>query len=268
MMTPKPLQTPSACWWFASVAILIAFPTAELFGQDAFDTAIAFRGKLKDVRRGVLIVEREDGTETAVKLGDDPVHTVFMAEAKAAFIRQGTLVRVESMFGPAGTPPEPIDAVELFVPFTPKNKNSNFTERYIPGVYSLSGEPANANGKPAGFQPGNYRVVGTVVAINSSGLLVQAGQLRVPLPIAADAKLLIRYNSLQLAQPGDQVNVSGFHSPPDETKVIGDNVQISTDRIYGETPEKPSRKKRGKDDAEIKPDAAPEEDSKPAADAE
>lgn len=231
--------------------------------QEAFDTVINVSGKLKefDVRRNVITVTREDGTDVFVMAHEDPTRLLFSANAKPEWIRVGMLVRIEAMFGPAGTPLVPIDNIELLEPFQAGKANPHVRERYMPGVYPVDPKPNNQQGQQAGFQAGNYRVIGTIAGMDRTGIMVNAGETRVPLPIAADAKWLIRYHSFSLAEPGDTVTVNGFHQPPDETKIKANNVQISVDRLYGEQvpkvrPKKRTRATSPKEEAKPKPEEA------------
>ncbi|MGV3484108.1 MAG: hypothetical protein ACO1RT_06805 [Planctomycetaceae bacterium] len=237
--------------------------------QDAFDTVIEVRGKLKDVRRNILTVTRDDGTDVSVMLHEDPTKLVFAAEAKPQWLKPGMLVRVESMFGPSGAPPMPLDTVEIFQPFQASRSVSVAQrEMYLPGIHSLEPKHAQAAGPAQGFQPGKYRVVGTLVGGGPSGIIINTGQMQVPVPVAADAKWLIRFHNLSLAQPGDLVHVTGFHQPPDETQVKAGSVRISVDRIYGEVTENPRARKRTRGKPDEPEAAAPAEAAADAAPAE
>lgn len=219
-------------------------PAHPLVAQDAFDTVIEVRGKYKEIRGNLMIVTRDDGTDVSVLLHEDPTKLVFAAEAKPQWIRVGMLVRVESMFGPGGVPPAPLDTVEIFQPFQAKQVTTAQREMYWPGIRSLDAKPNDAAGQPQGFQPGKYRIVGPIAGIGNSGIMINTGQMQVPIPVAADAKWLIRFHNLSLAEPGDLVHVTGFHQPPDETQVKAGSVRIAVDRVYGVATENPRARKR------------------------
>jgi hypothetical protein len=226
---------------------IVSINSRTAVGQDAFDTVIEFRGKLKDVRRNIMTVTRDDGTDVAVMLHEDPTRLVFSANAKPQWLRAGMLVRVESMFGPEGKPPAPIDKIEIFQPFQASKLSAAQRELFMPGIHSLDNPAGHAPAKAQGFQPGKYRVVGTVAGVGPAGIMINAVQAQVPIPVSPDVKCLIRFNNLSLAEAGDVVQVSGFHQPPDETKVKASDVRVVVDRIYGETPENPRMKRRTKE---------------------
>ncbi len=213
----------------------------DAVSQELFDTVIQVNGKLKDVRRNLMTITRDDGVDVTVMLHEDPTRTVFNAVAKPQWLQQGMIVRVESMFGPTGSPPTPIKKVELLRPFQPSKNSPAQRERYLPGIYPLDEVKV---GQQVGFRTGNYRVIGTIMGMDATGVMVNTGQTPVPLPIAPDAEWSIVFHDLSLAQAGDPVSVNGFHQPPDETKIKAGSVRITTDRIYGEVKENERGKRR------------------------
>jgi hypothetical protein len=232
-----------------AIATTIAWPA---FAQDSFDTVIEVRGKLKDFRRNILTVTRDDGVDVAVMLHEDPTKLVFAAEAKPQWLKPGMLVRIESMFGPGGQPVAPIDSVELIQPIQAARTVQVQQDMYAPGIYPLDRKPNN--GQAQGFEPGKYRIIGSIVGTGAAGIMVNANQTQVPIPISPDAKWLIRFNNLALAEPGDLVHVTGFHKPPNETEVKAGSVRVVVERIYGDAVENPKAKKKTR----VKPEAKPE----------
>jgi hypothetical protein len=236
----------------------------QVFSQDAFDTVINVTGKYKSIRGNILVVTREDGTDVSVMLDPDPTRLVFSATAKPEWIRTGMLVRLESMFGPTGQPPAPVETIELLQPFQASREKPPRGDYYMPGIYSLD----NPNGqRPPVFQPGNYRVIGPIIGMNAAGIMVQAGQMQVMIPVAADAKWQIRFHNLSLALPDDPVQVSGFHKPPDETQVKAGDVRVTVERLIGEVAENPRAKRRTRREPKEKTPPAKEAAAEPATDA-
>ena len=240
------------------VTVFALVETTRSYSQDAFDTVIEVSGKLKAVRGNMLTITRDDETEVAVRLHADPTQLVFSANAKPQWIRVGMLVRVEAAFGPNGQPVQPIDTVEIFQVFPGAGLPAHSRERYTPGVVALDKEPADGQQR-AGFQAGRYRIVGPITAMGPEGIMVNAGSTRVPLPIAAEAKWLIRNHDLDLAEPGDVVKVTGFHQPPDETKIMANTVRVDVERVYGDPSENDKVRKRTRKTPASRPKAAPAE---------
>lgn len=250
---------------FGGVAITFLLLFGQTVAQDLFDTAIEVRGKLKEVRRNIMVVTRDDGIDVSILMDADPTKLLFSAEANPQWLRPGMLVRVESMFGPTGQPIAPIASIELFQPFQAAPGRAPRREDYLPGIYPTDNRPQ----APGGFQPGSYRVIGPILGMAAGGIMVNAGQTRLALPIATEAKWLIRYHDLSLAQPGDPVHVVAFHQPPDETQVKAGTIRINVDRVIGAggaTPEKGKRRTRREAKDESPPvEAATADAEKPAA---
>ena len=196
-----------------------------------------FKGKLKDMQRGVLMITRDDGTEIMVQPPEKISAFTFVADAKPEFLRRGSMVRFSGTFQANGTPTVPIKTVEIFAPVN-KNVKGNEREKFVAGVYPDRHAQPNAT-------IAKCKVVGGLVGLLPNGVMtVQAGKKPVQVQLANDAVFKLVYNNLTLAKPGDSVSVVGFYEPPDETKVRADTVKITTDRVYGEAPEKPAPKKR------------------------
>jgi len=237
----------------AFVSSLACFSAQRTNAQQGWDTVIQVSGKLKTARGNLMVITRDDDTDVTVMMPDDPTELTFSATAKPAWLRNGMLVRVQAMFGPTGQPQMPVDKVELFAPFQAKKLAGHHRERFIAGVYPADAKPA-ANSPQGGFQPGVYKIVGVIAGMSPEGILVNAGNTRVPLPIAQDASFSIQYNDLSLAEPGDLVNVSGFHQPPDETKIKASSITVKVDRVYGEATENPKIRKRTREASATKQD--------------
>lgn len=205
-----------------------------------------FKGTLKGFQRGMLIVEREDGTEIMVQPPEDRSAFEFIATAKPAFLQRGMMVRFNGTFNQAGFPMAPVPRLEIFQPITGKVPNHS-REKFLPGVHP----DRKDRGKPP-QHTANYTVVGQLMGWDANGgFMVRAGQRAVRAQLTPTPKFEIRFNNLNLAQEGDPVSVAGFYQPPDETKVRGDRVTITTDRVFGEPvePTKQTRRRRRGDEA-------------------
>ncbi len=260
---------------FLSVVALVCF-AVPVNGQGlpaASNMVTEFKGKLKGFQRGVLVIERADGKEALVQLPDDLSSFQFVADAKPAFLKRGTMVRFTGEFSPNGTPSSPIDKVEVFQAINGRVA-ANMRERFVPGVYP-------PRGRELQLQPtAKYNIVGGLIGIAPSGMMmVQAGKRQIRVQLAKEAKFEIRFNNLALAQEGDPVSVAGFYQPPDDTKVKADRVTITTERVYGEpvaqTPRRRGRAEKPETDPQGEPDPkdpadpkeAEAEDKKPAQEA-
>lgn len=223
----------------------------------------SFKGSLKNMRRGLMIVEKEDGSEAMVMPPDNIASFKFVAQATPAFLRPNMLVRFTGNFGPGGVPLQPIEKITLFQPVDMRSIQGHAREQFTPGVHS-------ADRRAPRNQPmvGKLTVVGNLMGLAPNGVLaVRAGKYPLRVPVSGEAEFEICYNNPTLAQPGDTVSVSGFYQPPNENQVKADRITITTDRVYGEyQPEddrKSRRKKRGEAaaaDAEDREDAEADAD--------
>ena len=214
-----------------------------------------FKGTLKGLQRGVMVVARDDGKEILVQPPDDLSAFQFVATAKPGFLQRGMMVRFNGTFNQAGMAMAPVPRLEIFQPISGKVVGHS-REKFLPGVHP----DRKDHGKPP-QQIANYTVVGQLMAWDASGgIMVRAGQRTVRTQLTQNAQLDIRFNNLNLAKEGDPVTVSGFYQPHDETKVKGDRVTITTDRIYGEVTEPTKRvsrrRGRGEETDKDKPDNA------------
>lgn len=191
-----------------------------------------FKGSLKGFQNGVLQIDR-DGTAVMVQPPTNMSMFNFVATAKLPFLQRGMLVRYDGSFHQNGIAASPIDKVTIFQPFNMKGVPGHGKESFTPGVY-----PHDRHAKK-GVGIARCKIVGNLIGIGGDGtVMVQAGKVRVAAKLSKEAVFEIRFNNLSLAQPGDAVSVAGFYNPPDDTKIRGDRVTITTDRIYGEPTEK------------------------------
>jgi hypothetical protein len=198
-----------------------------------------FRGKLKGFQRGIVYVQKEDGTEAMVQLPESISNFQFVAIAKPAFLQRGQLVRLSGAFNPTnGMAVTPINKVELFQPVT-GGLSGRTREQFIPGIY-----PEQRGENPQAFaEPVQCRVVGAVMGLNANGvLMVQAGGRPLQIQLAPEATFEIRYNNLSLAQEGDEISVTGFYQPPDENRIRAERITVTTDRVYGEFSDEPPKR--------------------------
>ncbi|KLU06646.1 putative transmembrane protein [Rhodopirellula islandica] len=230
---------------FGLLVVSPAAVTAQGFGNNAAaggaNEVTSFRGKLVSYRGMILTIEREDGTEVMVQTPDSVSQLTFIAKALPAYLRPGMLVRFQANLGPTGAPLEPVSKLELFAPVNVKLLKGREREKFQPGVHP-SNPPQRGN---AGPPTGPVTVVGNLMALNpQGGVALRAGNVPVQTMTSPDLELQLRVNNLSLAQPGDAVDVRGFYQPPDDTKVKAESIQITTDRVYGETPPPTERRSR------------------------
>lgn len=228
------------CFFFRFAIVIPVLVTLSAGASSAADPPVAagsasanmvtkINGTIKGFQRGVLLVTRDDGTDVMVQPPTKATSFTFVAEAKPAFLQRGMFVRFKGSFNANGMPTAPINKIEIFQPINLKSIPGHSREAFTPGVH-----PEDKHGnKNAGVA--NYQIVGTLTGVNPNGtVMVKAGNVPVTAMVVPNVQLQIRYNNLSLVKEGDAVSVAGFYNPPDDTKIRGDQITITTDRVYGE----------------------------------
>lgn len=210
---------------------------------------IEFAGIYQGAVGGIMKIKRDDDTEVLVQLPSDPSELHFRGKPDPQMIQPGLTVRFQADFGPAGLPTAPVSSIEIIRPINAPGMSRAAKESLTPGVYPLQPQPGNR--RPPVFVPGPYRIVGVLRGASKDVMMVAAGNTPVQTQVAEDVEFTVHFNTLELAQPGDQVKVKGFYQPPDDTRVRAATVEVSTDRVIGEERAKPKRRgRRGRKNAE------------------
>ena len=227
----------------AALLVGLILPSLSSAQPPAMANEIAsFKGTLKGFNRGVLMVTREDGTEAMVQPPADISSFVFTASAKPQFLQRGMMVRFQGSFAPNGNPTAPITKVEIFQPVNLQALKGHTRPLFTPGVH-----PVDRHAPKQPTKVAKYNIVGSLMGINNAGvIMVQAGKVPVNAQLDVTATFQVKYNNLSLAKEGDPVSVEGFYTPPDDTKIRGDRITVTTDRVFGEytEPEVPKRRSR------------------------
>ncbi|MEL6104596.1 MAG: hypothetical protein AAFU85_01110 [Planctomycetota bacterium] len=237
-----------------SLAVVVVLANVGLAApQDAGKQAVPgneitnFKGTLKAFRQGIVVVEKEDGSEALVAVPDQITSFQFVAKAAPAFLRPGMLIRFTADFGPGGVPLAPISKLTLFQPVPTKSLHGRARQLFVAGVYADSKAP---NNRKQQTPSGKLTVVGSLVGLTPNGILtLRAGKTPVRVPVNEQTQLELQYNNLSLAQAGDPVTVAGFFQPPNENQVKADRITIRPDRVFGEAPPQEDRKRKTKEDA-------------------
>jgi hypothetical protein len=224
------------------------------------DTPIEIAGKLKGAQGQLMVLTREDGTEVTVMLHQDPTRLRLIADAKRTFLRPQMLIRADVTIGPTGGLTAPVELIEVFQPVPMASLPGYIKEQFTPGIRPRGQDAPNPR---QGFVPGNYSVIGMIIAMDAAGLYVNTGAGKMPIPLSPEAKIGLVFNNFNLAQPGDPVTVTGFHLPPDETKVIADQITIRPERVFGEAEENGRRRQTRTRTTRTKP--ATDDNSEPPA---
>ncbi|MEM6687983.1 MAG: hypothetical protein AAF664_01060 [Planctomycetota bacterium] len=227
---------------FVAMTFLVSVVTESL-GQAGTDLVVEVRGKLVRPDRAGIIVESEDGETIAVAYPPTVTSLSFEAAAKPEFLSRGMMVRFKGNFNQAGMAQGPIKTVEIFGPVDVKQLSSSQRERFTPGVHLDRKHKRSEPPPPIA----TVTVVGSFAGVQGNMMVVQAGKTLVRAPVNEETKVIVKFNSLELAKAGDPVYVKGFQNAG-EKNVRASTIRIRPERVYGEKPpeeEKPKRKRRG-----------------------
>jgi hypothetical protein len=235
--------------WFGSVnqQAIADDPPGFVFKGANQDMNIEVEGKLAGFKQGMLLLTRDDGVEVTVKPPQDALGFDFQAPVEFSFLQRGMMIRFNGNFNQTGTPADPVEGIEIFLPLNENLAKKN-ADQFVAGVYP--GE--KKTNLPEGVA--NYKVVGKLMGWDATGLIaVQAGRKSLRVQLAEKATLGLRLNQLNLAQSGDAVTVNGSYRLPDDTKIVAKTILIVTDRVQTgatagtPTTDRPKRGRRGAD---------------------
>lgn len=194
-------------------------------------------GTVKQVGRGVIGVVTDAGDQWVFQLEARPQDLSFTGSADATFVKPGMWIRFTTHLTRRGDAKEPIDSAEIYTP----------REGYGVGVYREGvGETGGGEGGGALFAPAGeekpkpkakaepkirdedvlYTVGGQVSKISRLGeLTINAGGTSVKAKLTEDARISVSVADLTFLQPGDKIELQGWH--PAGTKGQGVATQVT-----------------------------------------
>jgi hypothetical protein len=226
---------------------------------------VEITGTIKQIGPGVLQVVTEAGDQWLVRLEGRPqeMRLSYSAKAEPGFLRPGMLVQFAGTINKKGQLQEKLDSLIV----------TTLREGIEVGVYpeaagGIAGElfsdaRPEEKGKKGRQKPEAVpcRVTGTIAKISRAGELTVSGRnATVTAQLAEEARISVDMNNLSLAQPGDSVEIRGWHIKNQKGQAWSREVSVSAANVLGESKKKPRAERQEK-----QPDGE-RSDEKPRAD--
>jgi hypothetical protein len=264
------------CGWLSFGLILVIASSAwgqrpnrqEVPQENRENVEIA--GTLKQIGPGVLHVVTDAQDQWLVRLEGRPqeMKLAFGGKAEPAFLRSGMLVQFAGTVNKKGQLQEKLESLIVTslregveVGVFPESSGGN-----TGGLFSDS-KPEEKPKKQPKADAVPCRVTGYITKISRTGeLTVNCRNATVTANLGEEAKISVDMTDLRLAQPGDKVELRGWHIKNQKGQAWSRDVSISAANVLGEVKKKPREgdKETEKKPADEKPSGAKDAGQKPA----
>ncbi|HUE73144.1 MAG TPA: hypothetical protein VMP01_19825 [Pirellulaceae bacterium] len=242
--------------WVPALLVLLAAGTAV--AQRAPDVPREMRenvelaGTLEQIGPGVLQIATAAGDKWLVRLEGRPqeMKVSFSGKADRSFLKSGMLVQFEGTVNKRGELQEKLEQIVVTSPregievgIYPEAAGGN-----TGGLFS-DDNPKEKPKKQARPDVVRCRVTGLITKIGRKGeLTVNCRNGTVTAELADTVQVSVDLTDLRLAQPGDKVELRGWHVKNQKGTVWTREVSVSAAEVLGEVKKKP----RGSEKAEEK----------------
>jgi hypothetical protein len=258
-------------WLTASLALLLAAPALAQrppeVPQDMREN-VELAGTLKQLGRGVLQIATAAGEPWLVRLDGRPqeMRLSFVGKADPSFLRSGMLVQFEGTVNKRGQLQEKLDRVTITslregieVGVHPEATGGNTA-----GLFS-NDEPEEKPKKQPRPDAVRCRVTGFITKISRKGeLTVNCRNGTVTAELGEQAQISVDLTDLRLAQPGDKLELRGWHVKNQKGTVWSREISIAAANVLGDAKKKLRTAENENSDGSDKP--ADPADKDPAAD--
>ena len=200
-------------------------------------------GTVKQVGRGVIGLVTDAGDQWVVQVQARPQDISFTGAGDGTIVKPGMWVRFSSKLTRRGDAREPLSSLEIYTP----------REGFGVGISAESdggagGEffapPTEEKPKPEPKPKANnedtvYRIGGQVSKISRLGeLTINAAGTSIKAKLADDAKVSVDVTDLSLLQPGDKIEIRGWHPMGRKGQAIAEQVTASAAQPLTDTSKK------------------------------
>lgn len=233
--------------WPSALLVLLAAGTAV--AQRAPDVPREMRenvelaGMLKQIGPGVLQIATEAGDKWLVRLEGRPqeMKVSFSGKADPSFLKSGMLVQFEGTVNKRGELQEKLEQIVVTSPregievgVYPEATGGN-----TGGLFS-DDKPEEKPKKQARPDAVRCRVTGLITKIGRTGeLTVNCRNGTVTAELADTVQVSVDLTDLRLAQPGDKVELRGWHVKNQKGTVWTREVNVSAASVLGEVKKNP-----------------------------
>src|SRR5688500_10292644 len=207
---------------------------------------------LKQTTPAAIGVVTETGEQWVVQLDGRPRERKLSCVGKAepSFLRSGMLVQLEGSVNKRGQVQEQISQITV----------TTLREGVEVGIYPegqrsragnlFSDEPEDAKKKKPPPKPDAVpcRMTGYIMKISRTGeLTINCGNQAVKADLADEANVSIDLNNLSLAQPGDKIELRGWHPKGQKGRAWSRDISVSAAKVLGEAKKKTKEEEREED---------------------
>jgi hypothetical protein len=248
--------------WQSALLVLLAAGTAV--AQRAPDVPqdkrenVELAGKLKQIGPGVLQIATDAGDQWLVRLEGRPqeMKISFSGKADPSFLKSGMLVQFEGTVNKRGELQEKLEQIVVTSPregievgVHPEGTGGN-----TGGLFS-NDKPDEKPKKQARPDAVRCRITGLITKIGRNGeLTVNCRNGTVTAELGDSVQVSVDLTDLRLAQPGDKVELRGWHVKNQKGTVWSRDVSVSAADVLGEAKKKSrssekeeEKKKEGED---------------------
>jgi hypothetical protein len=239
--------------WMPLVPVVVLLLTASAAAQrpkgEPAREEVSIAGTLKQITPAAIGVVTEAGEQWVVQLDGRPRERKlsFVGKAEPSFLRTGMLVQLEGSVNKRGQVQEKVSQITV----------TSLREGVEVGIYPegqrsragnlFSDDPEDSKKKKPAPKPDAVpcRITGYVAKISRTGeLTITCGNQAVKADLADDANVSVDLSNLSLAQPGDKVELRGWHPKGQKGRVWSRDISVSAAKMLGETKKKTKEEER------------------------
>ena len=215
---------------------------------------VELAGTLKQIGAGVLQIATEAGDQWLVRLEGRPqeMKISFSGKADPSFLKSGMLVQFEGTVNKRG---ELQDKLEQIVVTSPREGVElgvypEATGGNTGGLFS-NDKPEDKPKRQARPDAVQCRVTGLITKISRNGeLTVNCRNGTVTAELGDAVQVSVDLTDLRLAQPGDKVELRGWHVKNQKGTAWSRDVSVSAVHLIGESKKKPRSSDKGDEGAD------------------
>jgi hypothetical protein len=206
--------------------------------------AVQCSGTVKQIGRGVIGLVTDAGDQWVVQVQARPQDISFTGAGDGTIVKPGMWVRFSTRLTRRGDAKEPVSSLEVY---TPREGFGVGISAEASGGGDEGGaffggaaeEKPKAEPKQKNNEDTVYRVGGQVSKISRLGeLTINAAGTSVKAKLAEDAKVSIDVTDLSFLQPGDRIEIRGWHPMGRKGQAVAEQVTASAAQPLTDTSKK------------------------------
>lgn len=212
-----------------------AFATSPAFAQNEREE-LATIGRVMGIQGNMLQVEARDGVVWLVQLPNQMRNVTYRNTAGVKFLGPGVFVNFSGKFDKRGKMEGSVSTLKVFTPQSP-DQLGIFPDALGGAGTGFGAAPAQPQPAAADDAPKSYQVSGRIAKVARNGdVMIQAGQQSVTVSIDPAAQIEIEVDTLELARPGDTINLDAWYYPQRVGQAMATRVEVTGAQPLGVEP--------------------------------